>query len=55
VKGVREVLQKQDPELAENPLIFPPDDVAERLRPYPALSTGDERRMQEAMAQVTGA
>ncbi len=55
VKGVREVLEKQSPELAENPLIFPPDDVAARLKPYPALSTGDERQMQEAMAQVTGA
>ena len=55
VKGVREVLEKQDPKLAGNPLIFPPDDVASRLRPYPALATGDEREMQEAMAQVTGA
>jgi len=55
VKGVREILAKQDPKLAENPLIFPPDDVSARLKPYPALSTGDERQMQEAMAQVTGA
>ncbi len=55
VKGVREVLAQQDPELAENPLIFPPDEVAAKLRPYPALSTGDERAMQEAMAQVIGA
>jgi spermidine/putrescine transport system substrate-binding protein len=55
VKGVREVLEKSDPEIAENPLIFPPDDVAARLRPYPALAPNDERAMQEAMAQVTGA
>jgi spermidine/putrescine transport system substrate-binding protein len=55
VKGVREVLAKTDPELAENELIFPPDDVAANLHPYPALSTSDERAMQEAMAQVTGA
>ena len=55
VKGVREVLEKTDPEIAENELIFPPDDVATKLKPYPALSTADEREMQEAMAQVTGA
>jgi len=55
VKGVKEVLEKTDPKLAENPLIFPPEDVASKLHPYPALSPGDERKMQEAMAQVTGA
>ncbi len=55
VKGVKEVLQKTDPKIASNPLIFPPEDVAAKLHPYPALSPGDERKMQEAMAQVTGA
>ena len=55
VKGVRDILAKTDPELAENELIFPPDEVAKNLHPYPALSTADERAMQEAMAQVTGA
>jgi spermidine/putrescine transport system substrate-binding protein len=55
VKGVKEVLQKTDPKLASNPLIFPPADVAAKLHPYPALTTADERKMQEAMAQVTGA
>ena len=55
VKGVKELFEKSDPKLAENPLIFPPDDVASNLHPYPALSPGDERKMQEAMAQVTGA
>ena len=46
---------KTDPKLAKNELIFPPEDVAKKLHPYPALSPGDERQMQEAMAQVTGA
>ncbi len=55
VKGVRDILAKTDPKLAENELIFPPDEVAKELHPYPALSTADERAMQEAMAQVTGA
>ena len=55
VKGVKEILAKTDPELAENELIFPPDDVAANLHAYPALSPADERTMQEAMAQVAGA
>ena len=55
VKGVKEVLEKKDPKLANNPLIFPPEDVAKRLHPYPALSPKDEQTMQEAMAKVTGA
>jgi spermidine/putrescine transport system substrate-binding protein len=55
VKGVKEVLEKTDPKIASNPLIFPPDEIAAKLHPYPALSASDERKMQEAMAQVTGA
>ena len=55
VKGVQEIFEKTDPKLAKNTLIFPPPDVASKLHPYPALSTADERKMQEAMAQVTGA
>jgi spermidine/putrescine transport system substrate-binding protein len=55
VKGVKEVLLKKDPKIAENPLIFPPDEIAAKLHPYPALSPKDEQTMQEAMAKVTGA
>jgi spermidine/putrescine transport system substrate-binding protein len=55
VKGVKEILLKQDPKLANNPLIFPPADIAAKLHPYPALSPKDEQTMQEAMAKVVGA
>jgi len=55
VEGVQDILAKTDKKLAENPLIFPPPKVAANLHAYPALSPGDERQMQEAMAQVTGA
>jgi spermidine/putrescine transport system substrate-binding protein len=55
VKGVKEILEKKDPKLAKNPLIFPPDEIAKKLYPYPALSPKDEQTMQEAMAKVTGA
>jgi spermidine/putrescine transport system substrate-binding protein len=55
VEGVREILLESDPEIAENELIFPSDEVRGRLKAYPALSPEDERTMQEAMAKVTGA
>jgi spermidine/putrescine transport system substrate-binding protein len=54
VKGVREILDKTDPELAENPLIFPPPEVQARLHPTPGVSAKDQRAAQEAMAKVTG-
>jgi spermidine/putrescine transport system substrate-binding protein len=55
VEGAKEILLKTDPDIADNPLIFPPDEVRERLHNYPALSPADERAMQSAMADVTGA
>ena len=55
VKGVREVVERTEPEIANNPLIFPPDEIRAKLHPYPALSDDDERTMKEAMAQVVGA
>jgi spermidine/putrescine transport system substrate-binding protein len=55
VKGAQEELRKTDPEIADNPLIFPPPEIQAKLKPYPALTTEDERAMQEAMASVTGA
>ena len=55
VKGVKEIVQKTDPDLADNPLVFPPDNIRAKLHNYPALSEADERTMKEAMAQVTGA
>jgi spermidine/putrescine transport system substrate-binding protein len=55
VKGVKEIVEKTDPKLANNPLVFPPDEIRAKLHAYPALSDEDERQMKEAMAQVTGA
>jgi spermidine/putrescine transport system substrate-binding protein len=55
VVGVKEILAKDDPKLAENPLIFPPEEIQAKLHPYPALSPKDEQAMQQAMAKVTGA
>jgi spermidine/putrescine transport system substrate-binding protein len=55
VKGAQEILRKRDPDIADNELIFPPQDVQDRLHAYPTLDPADEREMQEAMARVTGA
>ena len=55
VKGAKEVLEKTDPEIANNPLIFPAPEIQAKIHPYPNLSPADEREMHEAMAKVTGA
>jgi spermidine/putrescine transport system substrate-binding protein len=55
VKGVKEILTKTDAKLANNPLIFPPEDVRSRLYTTPGVSASDQRATQEAMAKVTGA
>jgi spermidine/putrescine transport system substrate-binding protein len=54
VAGVQDILAKQNPKLAENPLIFPSEEIRAKLQPYPVLSPADERTMQQAMAKVTG-
>jgi spermidine/putrescine transport system substrate-binding protein len=55
VKGAKEELEKSDPDIANNELIFPPPEVQQKIHAYPNLSPADEREMQEAMAKVTGA
>jgi spermidine/putrescine transport system substrate-binding protein len=55
VKGAKEVLEKTDPDIANNELIFPPPEVQAKIHAYPNLTPADEREMQEAMAKVTGA
>jgi len=55
VRGIREILERDAPEIAENPLIFPPDEVRPKLQPYPSFTTREEQTMNEAMAKVTGA
>jgi spermidine/putrescine transport system substrate-binding protein len=54
VKGIRELVAKQAPELAENPLVFPDEETQARLSGYPNLAPADEREMNERFAQVTG-
>ncbi len=55
VEGVKEVLDRKDPKLAEDPTVFPPADLVAKLRGYPNLNADEEQRMNEAMQQVVGA
>ena len=55
VKGTRDILAKDDPKLAENPLVFPDSQTLARLSGYPNLTVEEERRMDEAFQAVVGA
>src|SRR3954468_730167 len=55
VVGTKQVLEKSDPKLANDPLIFPSDQDRARLQGYPALSPSDENKMVAAMQKVIGA
>ena len=35
VKGVKEIVEKPDPKLANNPLVFPPDEILAEAAPLP--------------------
>jgi spermidine/putrescine transport system substrate-binding protein len=54
VKGVQELVAKIDPDLAENPLVFPDEATQARLSGYPNLTSAEERQMNERFATVTG-
>jgi spermidine/putrescine transport system substrate-binding protein len=55
VKGVQEVLRKQDPELAENPLIFPTPEDLERSYIFRELDAKEDRELTEAFQAAIGA
>ena len=43
-----------DPELASNPLIFPPDDWVARLHQFRATTAEEEMAWSEAFTEATG-
>jgi len=55
VKGAQEEMDKIDPELAENPLIFPDEQVLAGARVFKALNAAEERLYEEQFQQVIGA
>ena len=54
VKGVKEIFEKSDPELAENPLIFPPADVLSNLHIFKGLAEDEESTWNDKFSEVTG-
>jgi spermidine/putrescine transport system substrate-binding protein len=54
VKGTAEILKAQDPEMAANPLIFPPADVQAKLHIFGGLTEEDEQYFNQQFATVTG-
>lgn len=54
VKGVQEIFQASDPELAADPLRFPPASLEPKLVPFGILSEDDEAYFNEQFATVIG-
>ncbi|HEX6582611.1 MAG TPA: hypothetical protein VF056_03340, partial [Thermoleophilaceae bacterium] len=55
VNGVKEVLEKQDPALAKNQLIFPDETFLEDTFIFRGLKPEEERELDDAFQQVIGA
>jgi spermidine/putrescine transport system substrate-binding protein len=54
VKGAREVLIADDPDIGNNPLIFPTDEMTARLHQFRAVSADEEQSWGEAFSSVAG-
>ena len=52
VDGVKEILEKEEPELAENQLIFPSDQFTKDCSTQPTLSGEEETRVTEAFESL---
>jgi len=54
VKGAAEVLLAKDPDIANNPLIFPPPAILEKLHIFNGLNEADEKYFNDQFATVSG-
>ncbi len=54
VKGAAEVLLADNPEVANNPLIFPPADILARLHIFNGLDEATEKYFNDKFSTVTG-
>jgi spermidine/putrescine transport system substrate-binding protein len=54
VVGAKEEMLKLDPEIANNPLIFPPDDWVARLHQFRATTAEEEQAWSEAFTRAMG-
>jgi spermidine/putrescine transport system substrate-binding protein len=55
VDGAAEAIKELDPELATNPLLFPPEDVVARTYAYPAYDDEKNLYFEDLSAQLEGA
>jgi spermidine/putrescine transport system substrate-binding protein len=55
VKGVSDEIRKNDPELADNPLLFPGPEVTAKQYPQPALDVDADLQVTDLMADLEGA
>ncbi len=54
VKGAAEVLLATDPDIANNPLIFPPADILAKLHIFNGLDEATEKYFNDQFAKVSG-
>jgi spermidine/putrescine transport system substrate-binding protein len=54
VKGAQELLVADSPDIANNPLIFPPDDVLAKLKIFKSLTEDDETYFNAQFQAVSG-
>ena len=54
VAGAKEIMIELDPEIANNPLIFPPDDYVARLHQFRATTAEEETAWAEAFSKAMG-
>jgi spermidine/putrescine transport system substrate-binding protein len=54
VKGAQELLVKDSPDIANNPLIFPPDDILAKLKIFKSLTEDDETYFNTQFQAVSG-
>jgi spermidine/putrescine transport system substrate-binding protein len=54
VKGAKDEMLKIDKDIANNPLIFPPDETLARLKQFRAVTAEEEQAWAEAFTKVLG-
>lgn len=54
VAGAKEIMLELDPDLANNPLIFPPEDWVARLHQFRATTADEETAWDEAFSKIMG-
>jgi spermidine/putrescine transport system substrate-binding protein len=54
VQGAKEELAKADPELAENPWIFPDEETLAKAKGFRTLTPDEDTQFSEAFQKVIG-